>query len=75
MVSRFNNTLWTKTCLAAFFMENRVPGRKRCWKLIHYYEDGRNELYRPADDIGEEKDLAKSEPERTAALGKELEPQ
>jgi len=42
------------------------------WKLIHYYEDDRNELYRPADDIGEENDLSKGEPERTAALWKEL---
>jgi arylsulfatase A-like enzyme len=42
------------------------------WKLIHYYEDGRNELYRPMADIGEEKDLAGAEPERTAALWKEL---
>ncbi|MDD2598604.1 MAG: sulfatase [Kiritimatiellae bacterium] len=42
------------------------------WKLIHYYADGRNELYRPAEDIGEERDLALSEPERTAVLSKEL---
>ena len=42
------------------------------WKLIHYWADGRNELYRPADDIGEETDLTKSEPERTDALWKEL---
>lgn len=42
------------------------------WKLIHYYEDGRNELYRPLEDIGEERDLAKAEPERTAILSREL---
>ena len=28
------------------------------WKLIHYYEDGRDELYNLADDIGEQTDLA-----------------
>jgi arylsulfatase A-like enzyme len=42
------------------------------YKLIHYYEDGRNELYRPGKDIGEQKNLAGSEPERTDALWKEL---
>ena len=42
------------------------------YKLIHYYEDGRNELYRPGKDIGEQKNLAGVEPERTAALWKEL---
>ena len=42
------------------------------WKLIHYWADGRNELYRPAADIGEQNDLAQGEPERTAALWKEL---
>lgn len=43
------------------------------YKLIHYYEDGHNELYRPGDDIGEQNDLSKAEPERAAALWKQLE--
>jgi len=43
------------------------------WKLIHYYADGRSELYRPAEDPGEAHDLAAVEPERTAALRQELE--
>ena len=32
--------------------------RKDGWKLIHYWEDDRNELYHLPDDIGEQKDLA-----------------
>ena len=28
--------------------------RSSQWKLIHYYEDGRNELYKISDDIGEQ---------------------
>ncbi|HEU5071228.1 MAG TPA: sulfatase [Verrucomicrobiae bacterium] len=42
------------------------------WKLIHYWEDGHNELYDLATDIGERQDLAKSEPQRTAELWSEL---
>lgn len=32
------------------------------WKLIHYFEDGRNELYDVRSDIGEQKDLAAEHP-------------
>jgi arylsulfatase A-like enzyme len=38
------------------------------WKLIHYWEDGRNELYHLTGDIGEQQDRAASEAERTARL-------
>jgi arylsulfatase A-like enzyme len=38
------------------------------WKLIHYYEDGRDELYNLIQDQGEQHDLAAREPERTAAM-------
>lgn len=38
------------------------------WKLIHYWEDGRNELYQLSGDIGERHDLAKAEPDRTVRL-------
>ncbi len=31
------------------------------WKLIHYFEDGRNEIYNLANDIGEQHDLAKEQ--------------
>ena len=42
------------------------------WKLIHYWEDNRNELYRLTDDVGEQRDLAKQEAARTSALWTEL---
>lgn len=42
------------------------------WKLIHYYEDGRNELYNLADDPGEQHDVASEAPERVTSLGTEL---
>jgi hypothetical protein len=34
------------------------------WKLIHFYEDGRDELYDVVTDIGESTDLAAKEPQR-----------
>jgi arylsulfatase A-like enzyme len=38
------------------------------WKLIHYFEDDRNELYGVRSDIGEEKDLAKDNPQIVARM-------
>ena len=38
------------------------------WKLIYYHEDGRDELYNLADDIGEQADLAAAHPERVKEL-------
>lgn len=38
------------------------------WKLIHYFEDDRVELYNVVDDIGEKKDRSKESPERTASM-------
>ncbi|HUG19143.1 MAG TPA: sulfatase [Planctomycetaceae bacterium] len=35
------------------------------WKLIHYHEDGRDELYHLIEDPIEQNDLASSEPART----------
>lgn len=46
--------------------------RSADWKLIFYHEDGRCELYNLADDIGEQYDLAKQNPERAVALKKKL---
>ncbi|MGB7343285.1 MAG: sulfatase [Pirellulaceae bacterium] len=46
--------------------------RRGDWKLIHYYEDGRNELYNLVNDPGEEIDVALSFPARTAAMWNEL---
>ena len=42
------------------------------WRLVHFYEDGHNELYNLASDIGEANDLAASEPERAAQLKQQL---
>ncbi len=38
------------------------------WKLIHYYEDGRDELYNLADDLAEQTDLAARTPEIAGKL-------
>jgi arylsulfatase A-like enzyme len=46
--------------------------RRGDWKLIHYYEDGRDELYNLAADLGEQSDLAATEPVRTRNLRAEL---
>lgn len=42
------------------------------WKLIHYYEDNHDELYRLDLDPGEREDLAKSEPERVNRMRADL---
>ena len=42
------------------------------WKLIHYYEDGRNELYHLASDVGETSDVIRSHPARGAAMWEQL---
>jgi arylsulfatase A-like enzyme len=42
------------------------------YKLIHYYEDGHNELYNLAQDLSETRDLATSQPELTARLEQQL---
>ena len=46
--------------------------RKDGWKLIHYWEDHRNELYYLPDDIGEQHDLAQRETARSVELWAEL---
>ncbi len=42
------------------------------WKLIHYWEDGRDELYNLAEDIGEQHDQLRSQPRVAAALREKL---
>ena len=37
--------------------------RSASWKLIHYFEDGRNELYDIKEDIGEQSDQLKQYPQ------------
>ncbi len=46
--------------------------REDGWKLIHCWEDNRNELYHLPDDIGEQHDLARQEAARSARLWGEL---
>lgn len=42
------------------------------WKLIHYWEDGRDELYNLAEDIGEQHDQIRSMPEVAKELREKL---
>jgi arylsulfatase A-like enzyme len=42
--------------------------RSSNWKLIHYFEDGRNELYDIRADIGEQTDQLKSNPQTAQEL-------
>ena len=42
------------------------------WKLIHYHEDGRDELYNLVSDPVEEHDVAGAEPRRVKMLRKKL---
>ncbi|MDG1805313.1 sulfatase [Flavicella sp.] len=46
--------------------------RKGDWKLIHYYEDGRKELYNIKQDISETNNLVSSQPEIAKKLDQEL---
>ena len=46
--------------------------RERQWKLIHYYEDGREELYNLALDREETTDVAMEFPRLTKGLSKKL---
>jgi hypothetical protein len=38
------------------------------WKLIEWFESGRIELYNLRDDIGEQNDLAKADPDKAEQL-------
>ncbi len=42
--------------------------RKGSFKLVHFYEDHRNELYDLAEDLGEQKDLSRDLHEKTREL-------
>jgi hypothetical protein len=43
------------------------------WKLLEFLEDGRLELYHLGDDLGETRNLAEEQPERTRELKARLE--
>lgn len=42
------------------------------WKLIHYYEDGREELYNLNNDLSETTDIAAGNPEKVKSLSSQL---
>ena len=42
------------------------------WKLLHFYEDGRTELYDLSNDIGEHQNLSAQHPEKAEGLLREL---
>ncbi len=46
--------------------------RRGKWKLIHYYEDGHDELYDISSDISEKNDLAEANPDIVRKLHDEL---
>ncbi len=46
--------------------------RRGDWKLIHYFEDGRDELYHLQEDPGEQVDRAAAEPDRARAWRQRL---
>ncbi|GAA4307152.1 sulfatase [Aestuariibaculum suncheonense] len=46
--------------------------RKENWKLIHYYEDGRDELYDLSKDVSEQDDVSNDNLEISKALRAEL---
>lgn len=46
--------------------------RKGDYKLIHYWEDGHNELYNLAKDSGEQNNIADNEPEIQVQMSREL---
>jgi arylsulfatase A-like enzyme len=46
--------------------------RRGDWKLIHWYEEDRDELFRLSDDLGETNDLAAKEPQQVKRLREEL---
>ena len=46
--------------------------REDDWKLIHYYEDGRNELYNLPEDPSEQSDLALQYPVLTSQMAAKL---
>ena len=42
------------------------------WKLIHYHEDGHDELYNLGNDIGEQNDVIAKESKRARIMRKKL---
>ena len=62
-------------CNPHYGNQGGTPGASvRCgdWKLIRFFEDGHEELYNLAEDIGETRNLAASAPDRRVELSEML---
>ncbi len=61
---------WYDPLTKPHFLGGRSSGaiRHGDWKLIKFFDTGEVELYNPADDLGEQHNLAKSHPDRVAHL-------
>ena len=46
--------------------------RQGDWKLIHYYQDGREELYNLANDLEEKENIANQHPDQVKELSGQL---
>ena len=46
--------------------------REGDWKLIEYFEDGRLELFNLAEDIGEKRNLAASQPDKAKEMHEKI---
>ncbi len=65
---------WHYPLEKSHFLGGRSAGaiRKDAWKLIEFFDSGQKELYNLADDVGEQNNLAKSNPGKLAELGQLL---
>ncbi len=71
---------WTREALFfhypnyAFHKKNRLGSAIRVgnYKLVHFYDDGKSELYNLSEDIGETNNLATIEPQRTVRMEHQL---
>jgi len=63
---------WHCPCYNTFRVPPHSVVRKGDYKLIHWYEDDRAELFNLKSDIGERTNLAETEPAKLAELQEEL---
>jgi arylsulfatase A-like enzyme len=67
---RRNALYWHYPLVKPHFLGGRSSGaiRKGNWKLVEFFDTGEKELYNLAEDIGEEDNLANTNPEKAAQL-------
>lgn len=78
LLDRSSHALPTRTLCWHFphYYPRMTPGsaiRKGDWKLLHFYEDDRKELYDLATDAGEQHDLSATEKDKSSELFADLE--